>query len=95
MREREPAQMSNRKLADDLAYPPGAMRLERAARYLDMSTSTFLRLVDDGELPAPTRKNGIVSWDRLDLDATYENWKTASGGNSIEKLLRDGNARNN
>jgi predicted DNA-binding transcriptional regulator AlpA len=83
------------KLQDSLGYPPRAMRLERAARYLDMSTSTFLRLVDDGELPAPTRKNGIVSWDRLDLDATYENWKTASGGNSIEKLLRDGsNARN-
>ena len=76
------------KLTDAYSYPPKAMRLEQAARYLDISTSTFLRLVDDGELPTPTRKNGIVSWDRLDLDAAYENWKTTSSGNSIEKLLR-------
>jgi predicted DNA-binding transcriptional regulator AlpA len=81
------------KIADDLAYPPRAMRLERAARYLDISASTFLRMVAERDLPAPTKKNGIVSWDRLDLDAAYENWKAASGGNSIEKLLRDGNAR--
>jgi predicted DNA-binding transcriptional regulator AlpA len=78
------------KLADDLAYPPRAMRAERAAAYLDMSTSTFFRLVDEGALPAPTKKKGIVSWDRLDLDAAYENWKDENGPheNTMHKLLR-------
>src|SRR6266704_689160 len=33
------------KLADSLAYPPRGMRADRAAAYLGMSTSTFLRLV--------------------------------------------------
>ena len=42
------------KLQDHLAYPPRAMRAERAAAYLDMSTRTFLRLVDEGLLP-PTQ----------------------------------------
>ena len=33
--------MSAHKLADDLAYPPRAMRAERAAAYLDMSPASF------------------------------------------------------
>jgi predicted DNA-binding transcriptional regulator AlpA len=78
------------KLADDLAYPPRAMRAERAAAYLDISTATFFRLVEDGALPKPTKKNGVVSWDRLDLDAAYENWKDENGSheNTMHKLLR-------
>jgi predicted DNA-binding transcriptional regulator AlpA len=77
------------KLADDLAYPPRAMRLERGAAYLDISTSTFLRLVDDGDLPQPTRKNGMVSWDRLELDAAYDNWKGGTPRNTMHALLKE------
>jgi hypothetical protein len=78
------------KRADDLAYPPRAMRVERAAAYLDISTAAFLRLVDDGALPPATKKNGIVSWDRFDLDTAYENWKDENGPheNTMHKLLR-------
>jgi predicted DNA-binding transcriptional regulator AlpA len=76
----------SQKLADGLAYPPRAMRAERAAAYLDISTATFLRMVEGGDLPKGTRKNGIVSWDRLDLDAAYENWKDDTG-NKLAKLL--------
>src|SRR5262249_19361714 len=75
-------------VADSLAYPPRALRADRAAAYLSMSTSTFLKLVQEGDLPAPIRKNGIVSWDRLELDAAYENWKEG-GGNTALKLLRE------
>jgi predicted DNA-binding transcriptional regulator AlpA len=77
-----------RKLADNLAYPPRAMRVERAAAYLDISSDSFYRLVDAGDLPQPTRKNGIVSWDRLELDAAYENWKDGTQRNTMHALLK-------
>jgi predicted DNA-binding transcriptional regulator AlpA len=68
------------------------MRAERAAAYLDISTATFLRWVQEGLLPKPTRVHGVVSWDRLDLDAAYEDWKaaqTAPAENTVHKLLRE------
>lgn len=58
----------------DTAYPPRLMRASRAAAYLDMSESTFLRLVDAGELPQGIEKNGLRTWDRHKLDAAVENW---------------------
>jgi len=63
------------KLQDHLSYPPRAMRAERAAAYLAMSTSKFLQLVEEGRLPQPIRIDGIVSWDRFELDAAYDNFK--------------------
>jgi hypothetical protein len=52
--------------------------------------STFLRFVDEGLLPPPTKVRGVVSWDRHDLDCAYEDWKAASGDdeNTMHKLLR-------
>lgn len=75
------------RLADDLAYPPRAMRAERAAAYLDMSKSKFLELVDEGVMPPPVKYKGLVSWDRLDLDAAYEDWKRGTE-NTVHALLR-------
>jgi predicted DNA-binding transcriptional regulator AlpA len=77
------------RLQDHFGYPPRAMRAQRAAAYLDLSPSTFLRLVDEGLLPPPTKVRGVVSWDRLDLDAAYEDWKAASGDgeNTMHRLL--------
>jgi predicted DNA-binding transcriptional regulator AlpA len=80
--------MRTEKLSDAMNYPPRAFRAERAAAYLGMSTTMFLRLVDDGDLPPPVRKRGMVSWDRLDLDAAYESWKDGETGNSMHRLLR-------
>lgn len=56
-------------------YPPLGMRLGRAAAYLDISESTFLRLVEDGELPPGVVKGGMVIWDRQEIEASFENWK--------------------
>jgi len=79
------------KLADSLAYPPRAMRLESAAAYLSISPSSFLRMVEDGDLPAPTKKRGIALWDRLDLDAAFEDWKATVEGSadSVHRILRE------
>lgn len=58
-------------------YPPRGMRLNRAAAYLDMSPSSFLRLVDDGIMPPGVPVKGMTVWDRRDLDAAFENLKDA------------------
>jgi predicted DNA-binding transcriptional regulator AlpA len=79
--------MGNHKFADGLAYPPRAMRADRAAAYLDMSSSSFLKLVDEGVLPAGVRIKGMVVWDRYELDAAFENIKSCDSGNSMHKLL--------
>jgi predicted DNA-binding transcriptional regulator AlpA len=66
--------MGSRKLADDLCYPPRAMRADRAAAYLSLGTSTFLKLVDQGRLPKGKRLAGIRFWDRFELDAFVEHY---------------------
>jgi len=60
------------KLADGLAYPPGALRADRAAAYLSMSTSTFLELVEKGRLPRGKKLAGIRFWVRRELDNFIE-----------------------
>jgi predicted DNA-binding transcriptional regulator AlpA len=78
------------KLADHLAYPPRALRAERAAAYLSMSTAMFLKLVGDGKLPKPKRLGGIVFWDRAKLDEFVEFFEGDDGGevgNPFEKIL--------
>jgi predicted DNA-binding transcriptional regulator AlpA len=77
----------SRKLADDLAYPPRAMRADRAAAYLSMSQSAFLRLVEEGLMPKPVKIKGMSTWDRLELDTAYENFKGDDDGNTMHKIL--------
>ena len=79
--------MSAHKLADDLAYPPRAMRADRAAAYLDMSPASFHRLVDEEVLPRGHTVKGMVIWDRYELDAAFENLNDGDGSNSMHKLL--------
>lgn len=80
--------MGAKRLADDLAYPPRAMRADRAA-YLSMSVSTFLRLVEEGLMPVPVKIKGMTTWDRLELDAAFENFKNPvpESGNTMHKIL--------
>jgi predicted DNA-binding transcriptional regulator AlpA len=63
------------KLQDHLAYPPRAFRADRAAAYLGMSTSKFHVLVEQGRLPKPVRIDGMALWDRLELEAAFEDMK--------------------
>jgi predicted DNA-binding transcriptional regulator AlpA len=64
------------KLADTFGYAPRGMRMDRAAAYLDMSTSSFLRLVEQRRLPQGIMVGGMVIWDRLELDASFDNLKS-------------------
>ncbi len=65
----------SKKLADLLSYPPRMMRLGGAAAYLDVSASTFLRLVEEGVMPKPIIHHGVRMWDRVDVDAAIEDLK--------------------
>ncbi|HTM71939.1 MAG TPA: hypothetical protein VL198_01795 [Pseudolabrys sp.] len=75
------------KLQDHLAYPPRALRADRAAAYLAMGKSKFLELVDEGRMPKPVRIDGITTWDRYELDAAYEQFRTQESkrSNPIEE----------
>jgi predicted DNA-binding transcriptional regulator AlpA len=72
-----------RKLQDDLAYPPRAMKAERAAAYLDMSRSKFLELVEAQRLPRPKIIDGIRVWDRLAVDAAFNDFPERGDGDSV------------
>jgi predicted DNA-binding transcriptional regulator AlpA len=68
------------------------MRVEQAANYLSISRSTFLRLVEDGTMPAPTKVKGMALWDRFDLDDAFNELKHGTGEpteNSVHKRLRE------
>lgn len=77
------------KLADTLAYPPRGMRADRAAAYLGMSTSAFFRLVDTCQMPRGVLIGGMTIWDRLELDAAFDNFKNPdrTSENSMHKIL--------
>jgi predicted DNA-binding transcriptional regulator AlpA len=76
------------KLGDTFAYAPRGMRADRAAAYLGMSTSSFLRLVGT-KMPNGVEIGGMTIWDRLELDAAFENLKNPepTSENSMHKIL--------
>jgi hypothetical protein len=82
------------KRQDVIAYPPRAMKAERAAAYLDMSRSKFLELVDRGVLPKPKMIDSMRMWDRLSLDAAFSEFQepgedgTLARRNSFDDVLR-------
>jgi predicted DNA-binding transcriptional regulator AlpA len=67
-------------------YAPRGLRAEQAADYLGMSKSKFLELVEDGRMPRPIRIDGVVVWDRFDLDESFEAFKS-HGMNTFDVIL--------
>jgi predicted DNA-binding transcriptional regulator AlpA len=73
------------KLADQLAYPPRGMDAERAAAYVGLGRTKFLEMVEDGRMPKPVRfEDELPRWDRLELDAAFEDLK-AKSKNRLER----------
>jgi hypothetical protein len=54
-----------------------------------MSRSAFLRLVDEGKMPPAIKIHKMSTWDRLDLDAAFEDLKAGDGGPSENTVHRD------
>ncbi len=74
------------------SYPPRAMRVDEAAAYVGYSRSTFLRLVEEKIMPEPVRTpdHNVTTWDRLDLDAAFDDLKNGVGRseNSFDRAMR-------
>ena len=54
---------------------PRGLRAPDAAHYIGLSKSKFLDLVHEGILPQPVYIGRCALWDRLDLDAAFENFE--------------------
>jgi predicted DNA-binding transcriptional regulator AlpA len=74
-----------RKYQDLTAYPPRAMKADRAAAYLDMSRSKFLELVASGKLPRPKIIDSMRIWDRLALDAAFSEFQESGEDGSLAR----------
>jgi predicted DNA-binding transcriptional regulator AlpA len=59
------------------------MKVERAAAYLDMSRSKFLELVEAHRLPRPKVIDGMRVWDRLALDAAFNDFPDRGDNDSL------------
>ena len=66
-----------------MAYPPRAMKADRAAAYLDMSRSKFLELVEADRLPKPKIIDGIRVWDRLALNSAFNDFPERGGDDNL------------
>jgi excisionase family DNA binding protein len=80
------------KLADSFSWVPRAMRVDQAATYLGMSRSMFLKLVEEGVMPRAIKIGSMSTWDRIDLDAAYDELKEGDGKpteNSVHRRLKE------
>lgn len=74
------------------AYPPVAMRTQEAARFLSMSKSKFLAMVEEGQLPQPRKIGRMNLWLTDELrDAALKLLEVEQGdeeaGNPCDRLL--------
>lgn len=53
-------------------WAPRGLRREEAARYVGISASKFEQLVKDGRMPPPREIDGCRVWDRMSLDAAFD-----------------------
>jgi predicted DNA-binding transcriptional regulator AlpA len=54
------------------ALPPRGLRRPDAAAYVGVSPTKFDEWVARGVMPTPKRLDGVVIWDRVTLDAAFE-----------------------
>jgi predicted DNA-binding transcriptional regulator AlpA len=48
------------------------MDAERAAAYIGFGRTKFLEMVEDGRMPKPIDVDGSPRWDRIELDAAFD-----------------------
>lgn len=58
-------------MSDGIAYPPRGLSRDEAARYVGIGTTLFDAMVQDGRMPGPKVINSRTVWDRLELDAAF------------------------
>lgn len=61
-----------RKESSDPGDPRRGLCRVKAAAYVGIGATKFTELVADGRMPRPKRIDGRLVWDRLALDAAFE-----------------------
>ena len=59
-------------MIDPYGYPPRALDLAAAARYLGLTPTAFSAMVRVGQLPSARQLGVTAVWDRMALDAAFE-----------------------
>jgi predicted DNA-binding transcriptional regulator AlpA len=54
------------------SYAPRGLRRDSAAAWIGVSATKFDEMVKSGVMPKPKRVDGIVVWDRYQLDEAFE-----------------------
>ncbi len=66
---------------------PRGLNRREAATYVGVSTGKFDEMVKDGRMPKPKRVDGRVIWDRLALDAAFDNLPSDHDANEWDEVL--------
>lgn len=69
-----------------LSLPPRGLSRVQAAEFIGVSPSTFDKMVEAGEMPAPKRIRGRVIWDRKQVDCAFDAFDDG-GENEWDKSL--------
>ena len=55
-----------------LSLAPRGLSRVQAAEYIGVGVTKFDEMVDDGRMPRPKRIDGRCVWDRIKLDAAFD-----------------------
>jgi predicted DNA-binding transcriptional regulator AlpA len=55
-----------------LSLAPRGLSRGQAAGYIGVGVTKFDEMVDDGRMPRPKRIDGRLVWDRVKLDAAFD-----------------------
>lgn len=58
--------------ADAIGFPPRGLSRVKAAAYVGVGTSKFDEMVMDGRMPKPKLVDRRNIWDRVELDAKFD-----------------------
>jgi len=71
---------------DHFSYPPRGLSRVEACRYLGIGTTLFDTLIAEGKLPKPKRLASKPIWDRIALDAAF-NDLPEDGRSGLDQML--------
>lgn len=69
-------------------FPPRGLSREDAAWYIGVGVTLFDEMVADRRMPRPKRVNSRIVWDRLALDAAFNDLPEDGRESAMDRSLR-------
>jgi len=76
-----------RKVARALGIQVRGLCREEAARYVGVSASKFDQMVDDGRMPKPKHIDARRVWDRVSVDAAFDDLDNGAAASSWDGFV--------